>query len=232
MGRKMDNLVAWVLALLIGVGLVVFTLIVGLETIIFNDAYFEWHYENRGITETTGMTVDDLMIVTDHMLAYLKDENDDLAIEMTMFGQVDQVFGETEIAHMVDVKDLYLKARWLRRIGAIMMFVALVVLMGDHPTGRYRSALKKVKWIVLGEFGVLAVVAGLFATDFQKYFTFFHQIFFSNDLWLLNPKTDTLINMVPESYFYSIVMIGVAIFVVYLVVGLAVIHKLHAVLEK
>ena len=50
-------------------------------------------------------------------------------------------------------------------------------------------------------FAVLAVLAGIIATDFNKYFIIFHHIFFNNDLWMLNPDTDLLINIVPEPFF-------------------------------
>lgn len=39
------------------------------------------------------------------------------------------------------------------------------------------------------------------STDFTKYFIMFHHIFFSNDLWILDPATDMLINIVPEGFF-------------------------------
>ena len=47
----------------------------------------------------------------------------------------------------------------------------------------------------------MAALAALISTDFTKYFTTFHHIFFDNDDWLLNPKTDLLINIVPEGFF-------------------------------
>ena len=46
-----------------------------------------------------------------------------------------------------------------------------------------------------------AGIAGIISTDFSKYFVVFHQIFFDNDLWILNPATDLLINIVPEPFF-------------------------------
>ena len=33
----------------------------------------------------------------------------------------------------------------------------------------------------------------------------FHHIFFRNDLWLLDPNTDILIMMVPETFFFHLV---------------------------
>ena len=47
--------------------------------------------------------------------------------------------------------------------------------------------------------GVLAVV------DFNWFWTQFHHVFFTNDLWLLNPATSVLIQMVPEAFFSAIV---------------------------
>ena len=37
-------------------------------------------------------------------------------------------------------------------------------------------------------------------------FTLFHEIFFTNDLWLFDPATDYMIRMLPEGFFYDMVM--------------------------
>ena len=41
----------------------------------------------------------------------------------------------------------------------------------------------------------------MISTDFSKYFIVFHHIFFDNDLWILDPSVDMLINIVPEGFF-------------------------------
>ena len=38
-------------------------------------------------------------------------------------------------------------------------------------------------------------------TDFNKYFTQFHLIFFDNNDWILDERVDRLINIVPEGFF-------------------------------
>ena len=43
-------------------------------------------------------------------------------------------------------------------------------------------------------------LGALISMDFTKYFTYFHLIFFDNMDWYLNPKTDLLINIVPEVF--------------------------------
>lgn len=52
-------------------------------------------------------------------------------------------------------------------------------------------------------FGLIAALAAIISTDFTKYFIMFHHIFFSNDLWILDPSTDMLINIVPEGFLWT-----------------------------
>ena len=61
--------------------------------------------------------------------------------------------------------------------------------------------LRMMQWGIGLFIGGMAGLAALISTDFTKYFTIFHLIFFDNDDWLLNPKTDLLINIVPEGFF-------------------------------
>jgi integral membrane protein (TIGR01906 family) len=60
--------------------------------------------------------------------------------------------------------------------------------------------------------------------DFYKYFTIFHEIFFNNDLWQLEPAKDRLINMFPEAFFsdiaFKIVFYYVAELVLLFVIGI------------
>lgn len=37
--------------------------------------------------------------------------------------------------------------------------------------------------------------------DFSSAFEKFHKIFFTNDLWILDPRTDVLIQMLPQIFF-------------------------------
>ena len=50
------------------------------------------------------------------------------------------------------------------------------------------------------------ILFGLISRDFDAAFTKFHHIFFSNDLWLLDPAEDNLINLLPEGFFSDTVI--------------------------
>jgi len=172
------------------------------------------------------MSLEDLIVVTVEMLDSLKGDRPNLDMTSTIGGKREAVFGERQKAHMVDVRDLYLNFRGLRRLSTGL--VVLILFFGWFISKEMLyQVLVRVKYIVPVLLLMVGAVGGLFATDFNKYFTLFHELFFDNDLWLLNPNTDILINMVPEAYFYSIVMIGLVIFVV-LIVGAVVVSDIGA----
>lgn len=220
----------YIVPIIFALSVLIMTFVIGFEMIIFNDAYFEWHYENRDVTSTTEMTVDDLMYVTNEMLDYLKGSREDLVIISTVDGQEEVVFGQREQDHMVDVKDMYLAVRDMRRLSTLL--IVMVLLAGAFLSREMLyHVFNRMKYIIGVLMVFVVILGGLFATNFDKYFTMFHELFFSNDLWLLNPKTDILINMVPESYFYSIVMIGVALFIVMVIVAVVVAERLKKTIQ-
>ena len=47
----------------------------------------------------------------------------------------------------------------------------------------------------------VAILTLLAAMDFDRLFILFHQIAFTNNLWLLNPQTDLLIRLMPTQLF-------------------------------
>ena len=56
--------------------------------------------------------------------------------------------------------------------------------------------------VVIAIVFVFIILMGI-AIDFTKAFTIFHKIFFDNDLWILYPDKDNLINIMQEDVFYD-----------------------------
>ena len=182
--------------------LIIAFLITSVESVAYwTPGYYEKEYTKyQVLNDLPEMTMDDLLDVTDQMMAFLRGKREDLHVYTTMGGEYREFFNDREIAHMEDVRGLFLGGLALRRIsiGLIVACVVLLVLL--------KADIRRVlpKMICVGSalfFAVLAVLAGIISTDFNKYFIIFHHIFFNNDLWLLNPDTDLLINIVPEPFF-------------------------------
>ena len=176
-------------------------LITSVEAVTYwTPGYYEKEYAKYNVTEDVNMKMDDLLDVTHEMMAYLRGNRDNLHVPTVVGGQVREFFNAREIAHMEDVRGLFLDAILLRRlcIGTAFLSVLLLILL--------KADIKKVlpQMICSGTvvfFVLIAALTTIISTDFTKYFILFHKIFFNNDLWILDPSTDLLINIVPEPFF-------------------------------
>lgn len=191
----------FILGILCAFAIMITGLITSVEAVAYwTPGYYEKEYTKYGVADDVQMEMDDLIYVTEEMMAYLRGRRPDLHVPATIDGQNREFFNEREIAHMEDVRGLFLDALTLRKIciGIIIGTILILVLL--------KADLKKLlpKAILAGSslfFLILAALSLIISTDFTKYFIMFHHIFFNNDLWILNPETDLLINIVPEPFF-------------------------------
>lgn len=201
----------WISAfgILCAVCLVLVFLITAIEAVVYwTPGYFEAEYTKyQVLNNLPPMTMPDLLTVTDEMMAYLRGNREDLHVFTTLGGQYMEFFNAREIAHMEDVRDLFIGGLWLRRIGLAVTAAYAAILVFWCKKDQERKSL--VKTVVPGSlclgtglfFAAALTIAAIVASDFSKYFIVFHHIFFDNDLWILNPATDLLINIVPEPFF-------------------------------
>lgn len=209
--------------ILFSICLMITLLITSVEAVVYwTPGYFEKEYAKYQVTEAVDMTMEDLLDVTREMMAYLRGNRADLHVETTMGGVSREFFNEREIAHMEDVRGLFLSALSIRRGCLLIMafcFISLLLLKADMKRTFPKSVCAGTGLF----FALTAVLAAIISTDFTKYFIMFHHIFFTNDLWILDPATDMLINIVPEGFFSDTVLyIGITFLIcVVIVFGLA-----------
>lgn len=170
---------------------------------------------------------DGLMAVTEHMMKYLIGDPDtpDLQIQISTADGMRDFFNERELLHMADCQVLFIKAKQIRYI-CFMLFLFLLVY-GRFAIVRETGPFLKAtgKGLLIGSaifFAVTAIIAIYMVTNFSTAFVQFHQIFFDNDLWLLDPRDSLLINILPEDFFFDIVKQIIAVFVPALLVFLGI----------
>ena len=181
--------------------LMIVFLITSVEAVTYwTPGYYEHEYEKYNVTAAVHMEMDDLLQVTDEMMDYLRGDRDDLHVMTVVDGSPREFFNAREIAHMEDVRGLFLGAITLRRV--CLAAAAVCVLLMAALKADLKRTLPRMLCAGTGLFFLLAAGIGLLiASDFSRYFVVFHHIFFDNDLWILNPATDLLINIVPEPFF-------------------------------
>lgn len=154
------------------------------------------------------MSLDDAVHVTEDMLEYCIGRLDTLDDSMATIDGVEKpFFTEREKSHLADCRGLFLGAIRVRVI-ACLLLIAFAIYIYIHNGKEKTSVLLARGWLrSLGLTAVLAaVVAVLCVIDFTQVFTVFHHIFFDNDLWILYPDKDNLINIMQEDVFSDAAM--------------------------
>ena len=212
------KIVHWFLGMTAILSVIVILLISSFEIGIYSDfGWYEKEYEKYNVTEDLEMKMDDVMDVTEEMMAYLRGDREGLVVWTTVNGEKQEFFNDREKAHMVDVQNLFLGGLTLR-------FSAIIVLVIS------------LSGLILTGLGAFLVISGglgvLCASDFNKYFFLFHEIFFDNDLWLLDPATDLMIRMLPEGFFFDMVIrigsIFIGMLAILLILSMLILHRQKA----
>ena len=188
--------------LLIGV-----LLLTSFQVAIYGDSqyrFYEREYKKYQVADSLNMTMDNIMDVTDQMMAYLIGNKEELSVITDVDGETQDFFNEQDRFHMGEVKDLFLGGLKIRNIMLVAVLLILILLAARKAD--LIKLLPRAYFVTLGITGVITVVlGGLFASDFDKYFRIFHEIFFDNDQWMFDPATDYMIRMLPEGFFYDFV---------------------------
>ena len=136
---------------------------------------------------------------------YLSGDRLDIDIEECLLGVRQQVFNADEKAHMTDVYNLFALERRLRSfsLAAGAALLAIALLLSQKATKR--TALASMKAFLLTLLALAAALIILFQTSgFDRLFILFHKLFFTNELGLMDPRTDAMIRMFPSQFFMQI----------------------------
>lgn len=170
-----------------------------IELITYNDHFFETQYQKNDVSLNTGIEQDQLMLITDEMQRFLKGQRNDFDIYATIDGKYQAVFDAQEQYHMLDVQKLFVSFKIVRNI-CLGILVVLCLILYRRRRSLFFDCLKKASIIIL----IFSAILGIGVTFFfEPIFIGFHHLFFSNDMWLFDPYTSVLINMVPEEFFIS-----------------------------
>ena len=188
--------------------LIIALLLTSFQIAIYGDPeykFYEKEYTKYNVTESLNMEMEDVMIVTDYMMDYLIGKEAELSIVTNVDGKEQDFFNEQDRLHMWDVQNLFLGGLKLRNI-LLIITAAIVILLGVKKAELKILLPNAYTKAFLVFVGILVFLGIAFTIDFTKCFTVFHEIFFTNDLWLFDPRTDYMIRMLPEGFFADMVV--------------------------
>ena len=196
----------YILGIVASIALILIMLITSVEIAAYSDyGWYEKEYLKYEVLDDLEMEIEDVMYVTEEMMAYLRGNRENLIVHTVVAGEEREFFNDREKAHMVDVQNLFLGGLNIRRV-AMTIFVAVLVILVFSKADWKRILPKSFLVSVFGFIAAVGILGVLIATDFNKYFIMFHELFFNNDLWILDPRTELLIRMLPEGFFFDMVV--------------------------
>lgn len=194
------------------IALIIILFVTSIDINCFNKDFFHSQYASLKTADELGMSDEDLNKATDTLLDYLQDRREDIIVEVTVKGTRQEAFNSKEAAHMVDVKGLYQFALVLRNVCIILFVASFIYLLIRLKKGVFTLlSIDYMKVAIV--FAVVFTFLALWAyVDFDAFWTAFHKLAFRNDLWLLDPNTDLMINLFPAPFFSALVFRIVGMF--------------------
>ncbi len=125
---------------------------------------------------------------------------------------------QTEIDHMVDVKNLYTSLRIAAGLSLILGVGLSYIIYKKNKEEFYKT----FKNLYLAPMAFTLFLGTFFIIDFNKAFTAFHQLLFTNDDWILY-STDVLIILLPINFW----LVSASIILVLFSLSLGLIYYLN-----
>jgi len=194
----------WAAATLFVVAVPLFLLLSNVRIAAVEPRVYEYSFDRYDAVARTDVDRVQLDRAARVIASYFGNDESQLAIRVTIDGREQPLFNPREVLHMRDVKRLFQRVFSLHEIAFVYIvgYVAAVVLWSRELSMRRLAE----QCVVAGgvTMGVMAVAAVAVSVGFDDLFRRFHLLSFANDFWLLNPRTDHLIQMFPRGFWFDV----------------------------
>jgi integral membrane protein (TIGR01906 family) len=167
---------------------------------------YEYGFDRYDAEARTGIDRDELSRAGRELREYFNNDEETVSIRVIEDGREVSLFNDRETAHLRDVKDLF---QLTFRVQEVTLVIVLVYVAGVFVWARERPLRSLARQTLAASLLVGAVIVALAivaVTGFDRAFEEFHVISFNNDLWKLDPRTDHLIQMFPEDFWFDATM--------------------------
>lgn len=193
--------------------LLFFTVFLGsLAGLIFNkEFYFKEHEKTRANERLDNST---LTIMTNEIIGYMEGK-----------GAMGPLFTEREKLHMADVRTLIVQGFTIY-YGMLLLLIILFVVL--FLRGYFLTDVKRIFFWTGSVIVLFSILSFLLAGVFDRAFIIFHKVFFTNDLWIMDPAVDKMARFLPQQFFVDIVtrVYLESLFIAFLLIAIAAILKI------
>ena len=164
-------------------------------TVLFKPLYY-FDIDHLNIMEISGFSKAEIIKNYDYVIDYMSSPmKDEFILPSIPYAVASQV-------HFHDVKKIF------HLIDILFIITGIISLIGMYFYIKNKS-YSFIKWSSYMLLGLPSLLLVAFATNPDSAFTIFHKIFFRNDYWVLSSRTDPIITIMPQEFFYhSAMLIG------------------------
>lgn len=195
------GLLRLLMSILFVLALPLFLISTDLRVLVTDTGFILKGFQDNQVQTVTGLSDAQLRQVANAFVSYFQGPPGELQVDVVLNGQARPLFNDREVQHMVDVQALIQGFFRLQIVaGAIILLRLAQALVLERSTFALgRDVLIGLALVVL----IVGVVAALSFVDFDDLWIRFHEVAFRNDLWQLDPRTDYLIMLFPEPFWYA-----------------------------
>ncbi|MFQ5880422.1 MAG: TIGR01906 family membrane protein [Dehalococcoidia bacterium] len=167
---------------------------------------YQYGFDRYNAEARTGIPRPELDRAARGLITYFSSDQRTVDIRVEEDGRQVPLFNQRETLHLADVKNLL---RLVFRTQEIALALALTYVVAAFVLRRQAGLRRLATEVAAGAGLALAIVVGLggFALiGFDDLFQRFHLLAFTNDFWQLNPRTDHLIQMFPQGFWFDATM--------------------------
>ncbi|WP_288980332.1 TIGR01906 family membrane protein [uncultured Parvimonas sp.] len=180
-----------IFAFLISISIVLFVLLYSIDFMAKDISYYNNFHSEYKIDEVSGLSKEWITEASDSLVKFIKNGDKEF---------LKKNFNEKEILHMEDVYKLFVLDR-IVYITLLIISLAGIIYKLSKKENYFFNMLRKY---ILISYALVISFLGICSLFFSESFIYFHKLFFSNDLWLLDYETDLMIRILPEEFFFTL----------------------------
>jgi len=201
----MKNIFNNIIKVIYGILIAIFT--IGTSTVIVLNSKFIYYYsiDKYGLDKIAKVSKEMLIKDYDTLIKYLQNP---FISKLSFINFPMSISGEI---HFYEVKKIFLFIYLI--INSILLFFIILFII-KKLKGKKINLYKKLNY---GANALIVIIISLLSAmfiDFSKAFVIFHKIFFNNDYWIFDEKTDPIIKVLPEELFMINALVIVALVII------------------
>ena len=178
-----------IFAFLISLSIILFILLYSIDFMAKDISYYNNFHNEYKIEEESGLSKEWIESASNSLVEFIKNGDKEV---------LKNHFNEKEISHMEDVYKLFK----LDRVVYTSLFIITLIVFIYKLIKNDNIFFKYIRRYILIAYIAVISFLGVCSMFFSESFIYFHKLFFNNDLWLLDYKTDLMIRILPEEFFF------------------------------